>query len=329
MASLGIAIAGAGLMGRWHAHVAQLAGARVVAVADPDPAAARELARSCGANAVASLDDCLAITSPAIDAVHLCTPLATHAILATRALEAGKHLLVEKPLAPTSGETGALLGLARKRGLVLCPVHQFAWQSGVRELVKERARLGEIVRIAFTTCSAGGEGFSRERRRQILLEILPHPASLLHLLQGGAGDLAGWQILASTDDDLELGRRSGATQEQITISLRGRPTRAQLVVVGTKATAHADLFHGFSFVEDGKVSRTRKALAPFGHAAKLQLRAGTNLVGRAVRREPAYPGLRELVAAFHAAVRGEGPAPVTEAEALGAAALMERVARGA
>lgn len=322
---LSVVVVGAGLMGRWHAHFAAREGARIAAVVDRDPARAGKVARPHAAKVCGSLEEALAL--PDVAAVHLCTPAESHGVLGMEVLQAGKHLLVEKPLAPSLRESEEILAFARARSLVACPVHQFPFQPGMRKLVAARARLGELVKIAFTAFSAGGEGHPPARRRQILLEILPHPLSLLRVLLPAAAAAPVWQTLAFTDDDLELSRREGSTQVTVTLSLRARPTRAALTVAGTEGTAHADLFHGFSFLEGGKVSRARKAFAPFGHAARLQVSAGTNLVGRALRQESAYPGLRELVSAFHRAARDGSPPPVSAAEALEAAELIERLAR--
>ena len=79
------------------------------------------------------------------------------------------------------------------------------------------------------------------------------------------------------------------------ISTRGRPTRATLDVMGTKASAHADLYHGFAVVEQGSGTGVRKVARPFSLAGSTLGRAGTNLTRRALSRETAYPGLRELV----------------------------------
>src|SRR5262245_19238381 len=114
-----VAIVGAGLMGRSHAQAAARAGGGIVAVVDLDPARGARLAsRYAGSKAVTALDAVLG----EVDLVHLCTPGASHAALAREALEAGRHALVEKPLAPAADETLSLLDLAAERRVLLCPV---------------------------------------------------------------------------------------------------------------------------------------------------------------------------------------------------------------
>ena len=77
-----------------------------------------------------------ALADPRIEAVAIATPPHTHFDLVSRALEAGKHVLVEKPLARTAEEAAKLVALAEDRGLVLMPGHTFlyspAGQQGAR-----------------------------------------------------------------------------------------------------------------------------------------------------------------------------------------------------
>lgn len=327
MSGARVAVVGAGLMGRWHASAASLAGAEVAAVVDVRPDAARVLAsRYRNASGFADLET--ALSAAPIDVVHVCTPTAEHAALVGTALERGCHALVEKPLAESLAETEALLALAQERGLAVNPVHQFPFQPGFRHVLERRERLGELVRVSYRTCSAGGEGWPPEERRRVLLEILPHPVSLLHHLFRLSFDLVELEIVRFTEDDLDLVGALGNTRLDVSISLRGRPTRNELEVVGERASALVDLFHGYALVERGRVSRSAKALRPFAVGGQLMAKAGGNLASRALRREPAYPGLRELIRRFHvAALAGREP-PVPDAETLAAARLLQRVRAG-
>src|SRR5919199_4073263 len=98
---LRVAIVGAGLMGRWHAYYAARAGARVAAVVDRDARAAGALSRRFpDATAFTNLEACL--SQPHISVAHICTPTASHVPLATSALQAGVHVLLEKPVAATT-----------------------------------------------------------------------------------------------------------------------------------------------------------------------------------------------------------------------------------
>lgn len=86
------------------------------------------------------------LRSPEVDAVALATPVSTHFDLAMRGLAAGKHLLVEKPLAHTSEKCKRLIEAAEKRGLVLMVDHTFPYTGAVRKIkdLIDEGQLGEI-----------------------------------------------------------------------------------------------------------------------------------------------------------------------------------------
>jgi predicted dehydrogenase len=97
--------------------------------------------------AIKALSDCRALfDDPAVDAIVIATPVSTHFELAMAALKAGKHVLVEKPLAANSEECVQLIEEAERRHKVLMVDHTFVYTSAVRkirELITDGA-LGEI-----------------------------------------------------------------------------------------------------------------------------------------------------------------------------------------
>jgi len=89
------------------------------------------------------------LTDPELDAVVVATPVPTHYELAKAALEAGKHVFVEKPPAMKSAEIDELVALAKERDLVLMPGHLLLYHPGViklKQLVDEGA-LGEVLMV--------------------------------------------------------------------------------------------------------------------------------------------------------------------------------------
>ena len=72
------------------------------------------------------------LADPGLDAVVVATPVPTHFELARRALDAGKHVLVEKPPAMKGHEMDELVGMASARDLVLMPGHLLLYHPGVR-----------------------------------------------------------------------------------------------------------------------------------------------------------------------------------------------------
>jgi len=86
------------------------------------------------------------IEDPAIDAVAIATPVSTHYELALRALQEGKHVLVEKPLASNTEQVQRLMDLAQKRNRVLMVDHTFVYTGAVRKIreLVDSSTLGEI-----------------------------------------------------------------------------------------------------------------------------------------------------------------------------------------
>jgi predicted dehydrogenase len=106
-----------------------------------EPVRERVASRFPGTRFTADLDELLA--DPALDAVVLATPVPTHAALAVRVLEAGKHCFVEKPLAQSVAEAERAVEAARASGQVLMVGHLLQYHPGVNKL-KEIAGSGEL-----------------------------------------------------------------------------------------------------------------------------------------------------------------------------------------
>ncbi len=95
-----------------------------------------------------------------LDAVSICTPPFTHAEIIRAALVAGKHVLVEKPMTMTSSEGKELEQLASKKGLLVCPTHNFLYSRSMQKAqgMLRSGKAGEI-------CWAMGMQISSWRRR--------------------------------------------------------------------------------------------------------------------------------------------------------------------
>ena len=116
MSPLRSAVIGTGFVGPFHVDAVRRGGyADVVALAGTDEARTAERARGLGIP-LATTDVARLLRDPAIDVVHVCTPNRTHVELATAALEAGKHVVVEKPVALHAAEATELARLAQRAG---------------------------------------------------------------------------------------------------------------------------------------------------------------------------------------------------------------------
>src|SRR5271156_6599409 len=118
--SIRTAIFGTGFMGRVHLEaVRRLEYVEAAAIAGRNAEAARRLGAGFSIPTIVS-DYHDVLRDPRIDAVHICTPNAQHFSMAKAALEAGKHVICEKPLATTVEEGEELAALAERQGVRNC-----------------------------------------------------------------------------------------------------------------------------------------------------------------------------------------------------------------
>lgn len=168
-APLPLALVGAGRMGRVHAELLRaIPECRIIAVVDGDLPRARELAGPLGARALA--DAAELGTSDEVPAVVLTTPVSTHAPLALDAIEAGRAVFVEKPLADTLAAARQVAEAARTHGVPVQVGYQRRYDAPYVE-ARRRIDEGELGRL---------EGFRAVGRD-------PEPPPLDYLI--GSGDL--------------------------------------------------------------------------------------------------------------------------------------------
>jgi predicted dehydrogenase len=173
---LGVAVIGYGYWGpNLVRNVAECPALQLRALCDSDPARLHLFARRHPeADAVGELDVVLA--DPTVDAVVVATPPQTHAALARRALEADKHVLVEKPLATCMADASELARLAGETGRVLMPGHTFVYSpavNAVRELIRE----GVVGDVHFITSARMNLG--KYHVNGVLCDLAPHDLSIL------------------------------------------------------------------------------------------------------------------------------------------------------
>ncbi len=137
-------IVGAGFMGRVHARAIRAAGGAVVAAVGRDAERSAAAAAELGADGTHA--DLAALLADAeIEVVHVCTPNASHLEIATAALEAGKDVVCEKPLALDVAAATGLVRLAQESGRLLAVPYVYRFHPMVRE-ARARIARGEIGR---------------------------------------------------------------------------------------------------------------------------------------------------------------------------------------
>ncbi|HEY8153349.1 MAG TPA: Gfo/Idh/MocA family oxidoreductase [Myxococcota bacterium] len=179
---LRVGVAGCGYWGpNLVRNFQMLDGCQVQAVCDLDPARVEAVRRIYPTIRAASRFEAL-LDDPAIDAIAICTPVRAHYPLAHAALEAGKHVLVEKPLTDSSASALALVELAEQRGLILQVDHTFVYTGAVRK-VREIIDSGEVGQLLYLDFVRVNLGLFQEDVN-VLWDLGPHDVSILTHLVG-------------------------------------------------------------------------------------------------------------------------------------------------
>lgn len=144
-------------------------------IADPDPAALND-ARE--AYPMAGLTDAHPPQGRGygVDGVVIATPPDSHFSLAEEALNYGRHVLIEKPVAMTARGVIELVQIAHEAALLLMPAHTFTWSAPVRHLLAATAEIGPVRHLRFQWLG------SKNRDTDVLWNLGPHPLSILHAI---------------------------------------------------------------------------------------------------------------------------------------------------
>ena len=141
-----VSVIGCGVWGRNHARVfSELPHTTMKSVVDIDKGSVSALAQRY--HVQNSTDPEKTFSDPDIDAVTICTPTVTHADLALRAIEAGKHVLVEKPMTNTLKEAKTLIRAAKKHGVHLTVGFVERFNPAVREAMRvvDEGTIGRVI----------------------------------------------------------------------------------------------------------------------------------------------------------------------------------------
>ena len=202
MSGVGLAVIGAGY---WGPNLVRTAAATPALdlkwLCDLDEERARAvLGRYTTVKATASYEHVLA--DPAVAAVAIATPAATHFDLVRAALEAGKHVLVEKPLTSSVSEAEKLAGVAECSGLVLMCDHTYCYTPAVQR-IRELIRGGEIGDVQFIDSVRINLGLVQPDV-DVLWDLAPHDLSILDFVL--PDDVVPVAVAAHTGDPIGAGR---------------------------------------------------------------------------------------------------------------------------
>jgi predicted dehydrogenase len=157
-------------------NFSEIPDARVVACCDRDPKRlAAVKSKYPSMHTVEDVEEIL--KDPGIDALCIVTPVATHYEFARKALEHGKHVLVEKPLAASVAEAESLASIAEKRKLTLMVNHTFIYTGAVRKM-KEIVETGDIGDVYYFDSVRINLGLI-QKDVNVLWDLAPHDLSIL------------------------------------------------------------------------------------------------------------------------------------------------------
>ena len=140
-------ILGCGFIGRLHIEkILTQEDAEVIAVFDPNESLAKQAAKMSGGQVISTAEELINLNE--VDAVLVASPNKTHADLAIKVLEAGKHLISEKPLALSGKEAKKIAAAAEKAGVTTMIPHQMRW-AGSSKKIKELSDKGEMGNIYY------------------------------------------------------------------------------------------------------------------------------------------------------------------------------------
>jgi predicted dehydrogenase len=190
-----VAVIGCGHFGRYHAQkYAASPGAELVACVDTNPAAAARVAQEVQSFATVRLEDVI----DRIDAASVAVPTKHHHAVARRLLEAGKHVLIEKPLAATREEGRSLVELAEARGRILQVGHLERFNAAI-------LALGDVIRrpLFVESHRLGGFVAGRGTDVSIVLDLMIHDIDLIQEFVGRplkSVEAVGVPVLTDQDD---------------------------------------------------------------------------------------------------------------------------------
>lgn len=334
-----VGVVGFGLGGRvFHAPlVSSVDGLRLAAIVDRGNRGAAE--RYPAAAIYRSLEELLADDS--IDLVVITTPSGNHFEDARAALEAGKRVVVDKPMATTSAEIAELIRLAADRSLLLAPFHNRRWDSDfltLRHVVDEGA-LGRLV--YFESCFDRWRPVPRpapwkEDPAQgggLLLDIATHLADQILILFGKpeavSADIDRERDGHGTNDAFEIRLRYPGFRVRLGANCLSTPGRPRFLIRGTKGNYRK---WGLDPQEAALTQLARIPAGPWGEDAPanwgtLNVDVDGGIVSRPVAPIPGdyrlyYAGIRD-------AINAGSPAPVSPIDAWRTARLLECAAESA
>lgn len=318
-----VAVIGVGAMGRNHARVYnEMPNVELVAVSDTDARRADEIARLHGARAYTDYRAMLDEARP--DAVTIAVPTQNHYQVTLDALEAGCHVLVEKPIAATLEEGQRMIARAAELGRVLAVGHIERYNPAIIEL-KRRLDNGELGQLFQLHARRLGPFPARVRDVGVIVDLAPHDLDIMRYLTGKQVVrlyAETEQEIHTAHEDLFAGllRFEGGIVGVLEINWLTPTKVRELSVTGQRGMFLANLLtQDLYFYENDEAGKME-----WGHLSLLRgVSEGQMVRLKLNRREP----LRAEAEAFIAAAQGEQASIVSGQDGLAVLELAQALVR--
>jgi predicted dehydrogenase len=349
--ALKIAIVGCGKIADGHVEeIKKTPGAALTAVCDIEPIMAEQLAVRYGIDRrYSNFDEMLDREAP--DVVHITTPPQAHAALATRAMDAGCHVYLEKPLAPDAAGARQIVEHAIRTGRKMTINYWPNFDPPALELkqLQTNGVLGDVVHVEshfgyaltgdFGTALLGDSGhWVHKLPGKLFHNVLDHivnkimlfvsdarPRVLVHAYRRRA--FSGNPTLDNLYDELRFIVGGEKVSGYGTFCAHALPVGHHLRVYGTRNTAHVDYrTRTVTLESEQTVPSALGRLFPAFAQGRQYMRAGMRNVRRFARSEFHYfSGMHTLIGEFYRSVREGGPAPIEYSEILRTAEVMDGI----
>ena len=333
---------GAGNICEFHvAAVRALPDVELVGVVDLDPARAAAFAAKHQVTVYPSL---AALVAAGANVIHVLTPPSSHGAIAKAALEAGCHVVLEKPVTEDPAEGRALVALAKAKGKTITVDHSLLFDPQVVRAL-DAVRSGSLGQIVSVDILRGSEyppyqgGPLPPHYRDAGYPFRDIGVHCLYLIRELLGPIEGveatWRSLGGDPnlafDEWRAVVRCQRGLGEFQLSWNVKPMQSQIIIHGTKGVLRVDLFAMF---------QGKRASTPLPKAAERLINAFTDSlqplidmpigVYKFVTKEvQSYQGLRNLIADFYRRLAAGEPPAVSLEDAVEVVAWVEQVARAA
>jgi predicted dehydrogenase len=326
-----IGVVGCGLAAGYHIpYILRQKNVDGVSVTDLNVRKAERIAKRYGIDAYPNFQTLLNSQCP--DVVHILTPPGTHAELSIRAMEAGCHVLVEKPMALTVEEADAMIAAARRSEVKLCIDHSRLWAPLImraRKLVEE-GKIGRVLHVdvnysfdinSIDTVDAHSNDKMAWLQRLpggLLFDMMPHAVSILlyfikEPLKISAKGMSNGIMPGGLPDELRALLSTTNVTGCLSISLGMKPDGMTIRIYGTKMSIHVN-FPNMTMITQKQRHVPRKILRALENIEQaIQLVSCTFVNGFKVAVGKMHPpdGIASVIEKFYESIETNVEPPIT------------------